>query len=135
MEYLEIQTTYITDISPLANLTNLEHLNICNLTQAEQLDLSPLFGLTKLERLWIGGWTRIDRTQAEELRELLPDCDINTSAGDPTEGRWRYVDLNLDTWQYVLHPRYTELRKQFGGYADSAYSFYWNDPLYPSWME
>lgn len=135
MEYLEIQTTYITDISPLANLANLEHLNICNLTQAEQLDLSPLFGLTKLERLWIGGWTRIDRTQAEELQELLPDCDINTSAGDPTEGRWRYVDLNLDTWQYVLHPRYIELRKQFGDYADSAYSFSWNDPLYPSWME
>ncbi len=135
MEYLEIQTTYITDISPLANLTNLEHLNICNLTEAELLDLSPLFGLTKLERLWIGGWTRVDRQQVEELQEIIPDCEINTSAGDPTEGHWRYVDLNLDTWVYVQHPRYIELRKQFGEYADSAYSFSWNDPLYPSWME
>ena len=135
MEYLEIQTTYITDISPLANLTNLEHLNICNLTQAEELDLSPLFDLTKLERLWIGGWTRVDRTQVEELQEIIPECEINTSAGDPTEGRWRYVDLNLDTWIYEQHPRYIELRKQFGNYADSAYSFCWNDPLYPDWME
>mgnify|MGYP000003501364 CR=1 FL=1 len=135
MEYLEIQTTYITDISPLASLTNLEHLNICNLTEAELLDLSPLFGLSKLERLWIGGWTRVDREQVEELQKAIPDCEINTSAGDPTEGRWRYVDLNLDTWQYVLHPRYTELRKQFGNYADSAYSFSWNDPLYPDWLE
>lgn len=135
MEYLEIQTTYITDISPLANLTNLEHLNICNLTEAEELDLSPLYGLTKLERLWIGGWTRVDREQVAELQEIIPECEINTSAGDPTEGHWRYVDLNLDTWQYVLHPRYTELRKQFGNYADSAYAFSWNDPLYPDWMD
>lgn len=135
MEYLEIQTTYLTDISALKNLTGIKHLNICNLTQAEDLDLSPLFGMTELERLWIGGWTSVNREQVEQLKELLPECDINTSAGDPTEGRWRYVDLNLDTWQYVLHPRYIELRKQFGGYSDDAYSFSWNDPLYPDWME
>lgn len=133
MEYLELQTTPLTDISPLAGMTKLKHLNICNLTSAELLDLSPLYGMTELERLWIGGWTRVDRAQVEELQALIPDCEINTSAGDPTEGRWRYIDLNLDTWVYVQHPRYKELRAQFG-YTDSDFSFYWNDPLFPTWL-
>ena len=131
MEYLEVQTTHLSDLSPLASLTKLHHLNICNLTTAGTVDLEPLFGLTELERLWIGGWTRVDREQVAQLQAIIPDCEINTSAGDPTEGRWRYVDLNLDTWQYIQHPRYIQLREQFG-YTDADYSFYWNDPLCPA---
>ena len=130
MEYLEVQETDLTDLSPLAGLVNLKHLNICNLDSGGTVDLSPLYGMSKMERLWIGGWTPIDRSQLEELQACMPNAEINTSAGDPTEGRWRYVDLNLDTWQFIQHPRYTQLREQFG-YTDKDYAFYWNDPLYP----
>lgn len=134
MEYLEVQTTELKDLSPLAGLTKLHHLNICNLTSADLVDLKPLYGMTELERLWIGGYTHVDRAQVEELQAIIPDCEINTSAGDPTEGHWRYVDLNLDTWQYVLHPRYKELQHQFG-YYDGDYAFYWNDPIYTAATE
>ena len=130
MEYLEVQETDLTDLSPLAGLVNLKHLNICNLDSGGTVDLSPLYGMSKMERLWIGGWTPIDRSQLEQLQACMPDAEINTSAGDPTEGRWRYVDLNLDTWQFIQHPRYTQLHEQFG-YTDKDYAFYWNDPLYP----
>ena len=131
MEYLEVQETDLTDLSPLAGLVNLKHLNICNLDSGGTVDLSPLYGMSKMERLWIGGWTPIDRSQLEQLQASMPDAEINTTAGDPTEGRWRYVDLNLDTWQYVQHPRYAQLRQEFG-YTEKDYAFYWNDPLYPS---
>ena len=131
LEYLEVQETDLTDLSPLAGLVNLKHLNICNLDSGGTVDLSPLYGMTQMERLWIGGWTPIDRSQLEELEKHMPDAEINTSAGDPTEGHWRYVDLNLDTWQFIQHPRYTKLHEQFG-YTDKDYAFYWNDPLYPS---
>lgn len=131
MEYLEVQETDLTDLSPLAGLVNLKHLNICNLDSGGTVDLSPLYGMTQMERLWIGGWTPIDRSQLEELEKHMPNAEINTSAGDPTEGRWRYVDLNLDTWQFIQHPRYMQLHEQFG-YTEKDYAFCWNDPLYPS---
>ena len=130
MEYLEVQETDLNDLSPLAGLVNLKHLNICNLKSSGPVDLSPLYGMSKMERLWIGGWTPIDRSQLEPLQASMPDAEINTSAGDPTEGRWRYVDINLLTWQYIKHPRYQQLHEQFG-YTDADYAFYWNDPLYP----
>lgn len=133
LEYLEIQTNPISDISGLANCTQLQHLNICNLNGP--VDLSPLFGMDKLQRLWIGGYTHVDPEQVKKIQENNPDCEINTSAGDPTEGHWRYVDLNLDTWVYIQHPRYVLLRDQFGGYKDSAFAFYWNDPLCPKNFE
>lgn len=126
LEYLEIQTNPITDISPLSGLTKLRHLNICN---TEVSDLSPIYGLTGLERLWIGGWTGIPYEQIEEMRSIVPDCDINSTAGDPTEGRWRIVGYHEEAYMYVLHPRYTLLLEQFG-YTDNDFSFYWNDPLY-----
>lgn len=126
LEYLEIQTTPVIDISPLAGLTNLRHLNICN-TSVQ--DLSPIFNLTGLERLWIGGWTGIPYEQVEQMQALAPNCEINWQAGDPTEGRWRYVGYHEEAYMYVLHPRYTLLQKQFG-YHDGDYAFYWNDPLY-----
>lgn len=131
MEYLEVQETDLTDLSPLAGLVNLKHLNICNLDSGGTVDLSPLYGMTQMERLWIGGWTPIDRSQLDELQACMPNAEINTTAGDPTEGRWRYVDLNLDTWQYIQHPRYIQLHQQFG-YTNADYAFYWNDPLCPS---
>ena len=126
LEYLEIQTTPVYDLSPLAGLTNLRHLNICNTCVQ---DISPCYSLTKLERFWIGGWVAVPREQVELMQQAAPDCMINTGAGDPTEGQWRYIDMNLDTYVMIMHPRYALLQEQFG-YTDKDFSFWWNDPLY-----
>lgn len=127
LEYLEVFTTNVSDLSPLAELTSLRHLNICNTSVS---DISPLFNNSKLERLWIGGWIHIPPEQIQQMQEIAPDCDINASAGDPTEGRWRVVGYHENAYMYVLHPRYAMLRDQFDLYEDKAFSFYWNDPLY-----
>ena len=61
----------------------------------------------------------------DEMRRRAPKCVINTSVyDDPTTDHWRY-----DDWVFV--DRYALLRVQFGGYTDQAFSFTWNDPLYP----
>ncbi len=122
LEYLEIQTTYVSDISPLAGLSKLKHLNICYLH--ELTDLSPLYGLTQLERLWIGCLTPIPDEQVAKMQELAPNCVINTTTLDPTDQEWRYARTG------GLVPRYEKLREQFGGYHNSAFAFFWNDPLY-----
>lgn len=122
LEYLEIQTTQVRDISALAGLTNLKHLNICYLY--DLTDISPLYGLTKLERLWIGCITPISDEQIFKMQEMVPDCVINTRTYDPTEGGWR-IDEDAKNV-----PRYALLREQFGDYRREAFSFFWNDPLY-----
>ena len=122
LEYLEIQTTKVSDISALSGLTKLKHLNICYLF--DLTDISPLYGLTQLERLWIGCLTPIPDEQIEKMQELAPDCVINTRTLDPTDDEWRYSRKG------GLVPRYELLREQFGGYVNSAFSFPWNDPLY-----
>ena len=126
LEYLEIQTNPLSDLTPLSGLTKLRHLNICN---TSVMDITPLYSLTGLERLWIGGWTGVPYEQIEEIQSLMPNCEVNWQAGDPTEGRWRIVGYHEEAYMYVYHPRYTLLLQQFG-YTDKDYAFYWNDPLY-----
>ena len=123
LEYLEMFSTYCNDLSPLANLKNLKHLNIAN--NPNFTDLSPLYGLKQLERLWLGSNTLVTDEQVEEMHRQVPGCVINTSVyDDPTAGGWRFdSDGNLVE-------RYFLLRIQFDQYKDSAYSFWWNDPLY-----
>lgn len=129
LEYLEIQTNSISDISPLAPLVNLKHLNMArngNITV-----LSPLFGMTKLERLWLGASSSYPQEQIEQIRAIVPECNINTYVyNDPTEGGWRYTGSNPNPEVYELykHERYEKLLEQFDNYDRSAYSFYWNDP-------
>lgn len=125
MEYLEIQETQISDLSPLAGLSNLAHLNICN--QENITDASPLYGLTKLERLWIGCNTPIPEEQVAELKESLPDCDINTTTNDPHGEAWRYSAYDPEEPKYYWVPRHELLREQMG-YNYQEYSFYWLDP-------
>ena len=123
LEYLEMQSMSVSDLSPLSGLTKLRHLNIA--TNMALHDISPLYGLTELERLWIGCFTAVPKEQIEEMRHCAPNCTINTTVfKDPTAEQWR-----LDGWDYVM--RYYILREQFGGYKDSAFSFSWNDDLYP----
>lgn len=123
LEYLEMQTTECTDLSPLAGLKNLRHLNIACIPGIT--DISPLYELTELERLWLGSNNMVPWEQVEQMQKIAPDCEINISVyDDPTGEQWRYN--RQGTWNY----RYYVLRKQFGEYKDSAFSFTWNDPLY-----
>ena len=123
LEYLEIQTTQLTDLRPLAGLKKLKHLNICYLYDLE--DITPLYGLTQLERLWIGCIDPVPKEQIREMQRRAPQCEINTTTYDPTEGGWRYVTDTPDG----LAPRYSLLRKQFGyDRGNMAFAFPWNDP-------
>ncbi len=127
LEYLEIQTAAFSDLSPLSTLKNLRHLNICYSFSLH--DLSPLYELPQLERLWIGMYTPVPPEQVEEMQKIAPNCVINTTTIDPTEGGWRY--LGHDEFGYAqLDPRYKLLTEQFNYAAQmGAYSYYWNDPL------
>ena len=123
LEYLEMQTTRCTDLSPLSGLKNLRHLNVACITSLT--DISPLYSLTELERLWLGSNNMVPWEQVDEMQKSAPNCEINTSVyDDPTGEKWRYNGQG--TWNY----RYYVLRKQFDGYENSAFSFTWNDPLY-----
>ena len=128
LEYLEMQTTLCTDLSPLSGLKNLRHLNVAYIADLE--DISPLYSLTELERLWVGSYNKVPHEQIEQMRAAAPNCEVNdTVYVDPTGGRWRYVDYNDAAYVFILHPRYEKLREQFG-YTDADFSFSWNDPLY-----
>lgn len=129
LEYLEIQTSPLNDLRPLAELKNLKHLNISFCMALT--DMTPIYNLTQLERLWISKYTPIPKEQVEEFRRLAPECIVNDTVLDPTEGGWRRspgeFGFNVD------HPRYKLLTEQFG-YAkgNEAYAYYYNDPLCPS---
>ena len=123
LEYLEMFGVVCSDLSPLSGLSKLRHLNIASNLHIS--DISPLYSLTDLERLWLGCMNFVPKEQVDEMRRRAPKCVINTSVyDDPTTDHWRY-----DDWVFV--DRYALLRVQFGGYTDQAFSFTWNDPLYP----
>ena len=121
LEYLEAMTSRLHDLSPLSGLKNLRHLNICYNFAVN--DISPLYSLTELERLWIGWHCPVDPMQVAEMQRLAPNCEINTSAKDPTEEGWRYYSDGS------IQPRYNLLREQFG-YREEDFNYVWNDPLY-----
>ena len=128
LEYLEIQTGAVSDLRPLSGLKNLRHLNIA--WNFALTDITPLYELTELERLWIGGYDPVPREQVEEMQRRAPNCEINTTAGNPTEEGWRYVEYD-EYGRGVLHPRYQLLYEQFEyGRAPYCYSYIIYDPLY-----
>ena len=119
LEFLEIQTTKVKDISPLAGLKELRHLNLGHLF--ELTDITPIYGLD-LERLWIGMMTPIPDEQVAEFKRLHPNCEIETEAYDPHH-MWRWIGID-DAGNPIRHPRYDLLVKQFG-YDSGGYSFEW----------
>ena len=126
LEYLELFTTRLHDLTPLSGLTNLRHLNICyNFALS---DISPLYSLTKLERLWIGFYDPVPPEQIARMQELAPDCIINTDTRDPTDGGWRFDRMD-GMGNVKENDRYALLRRQFG-YEDPQYNYYWYDPMY-----
>ena len=119
LEFLEIQTTNVKDIAPLAGLKELRHLNLGHLF--ELTDISPIYGLD-LERLWIGCMTPIPTEQVEEYQRLHPNCVIETEAYDPHH-MWRWIGIDKEG-NPIRDPRYDLLVQQFG-YDSGEYSFEW----------
>lgn len=98
LEYIELFMQDITDISALANHTKLLDLNLChnNIT-----DLSPLYSCTSLERLHISYNPNLTAEEVAKLQEKLPNCVIETETYESTGAGWRE------------HPRYFILVKSF----------------------
>ena len=126
LEYLEAMTSRLHDLRPLANLKNLKHLNICY--NFAITDITPLYGLTQLERLWIGKYDPVPPEQIEKIKELLPNCVVNSTVADPTDGGWRVDEEPNEFGDSQQAARYTLLREQFG-YHEEDFSYYWNDRL------
>ncbi len=125
LEYLEIFTTPISDISFLKNSYKLRHLELENMRNLT--DISPLFGLKDLERLWLDGNTPVPQEQLDMMHEAAPNCVI----GYDVPGLWKYSGYNDKAYFFINQPRYQLLREQFGyDREDGGYAFYWNDPLY-----
>lgn len=129
LEYLEIQTNNrLADISPLAACTKLAHLNTAHCREIS--DISALYGLENLERFWLGASNGVSQEQKDEFRSRVPDCELDDMVfSDPTADGWRIVDMNIDAWIPIYHPRYELLMEQFG-YLTEDYSFAWKDPKY-----
>ena len=97
LEYLELFSIFISDLSPLEGLTELEHLNIAN---NRIKDITPLLGMKQLKRLWIAR-NELTQEQIQQLRDALPDTEIDAESHNPTGGTWRKTE------------RYFLLREQF----------------------
>ena len=106
LEYLELFTCGIRDISPLTKLPNLMDLNLCN---NKVQDWRPLKEMTQLKRLWISdmGEHAMSAAEKQELREALPDTEIMFT-GKPTDNGWR-----TDPKTKASHPHYAVIYEMF----------------------
>ena len=138
LEYLEICPIHhmycgVLDLAPLANLTNLEHLNLCGI--GESTNWEVLKNLTNLKRLWLGHWTThsLPEGALEELREALPNTEINTTELAAAVGSWKGGDGQSGNFP----ERYALLREQmqYDNYWNVV-PYTWNDPKYnPPWYK
>ena len=124
LEYLEIcNCTRDMDVSPLASLKHLHHLNMNYLGYVTGAE--ALCELTELERLWIGGMTYLDEETLAQIREALPNTEIDVEDTTGCSGTWRF------TADGGLTERYALLKQQFDydryPYSCSSYTA---DPRY-----
>ncbi len=85
LRYFEFFANDVEDISVIAELKELEDLNLCyNWTRTAD----PIKDLPHLKRLWIYG-TRIPSADLEKLREIYPDVQIVTSGAGSVDQGWR----------------------------------------------
>lgn len=100
LEYIELFMQEITDLSPLADHTKLLDLNLAtnNVT-----DLSPLYSCVNLQRLWISSNPNLTVEEIEEFQRHVPGCQVvyTLRKGDETGGGWRE------------HPHYDVIYKSF----------------------
>ena len=124
LNYLELNSTNIADISMLSACTALRDFNIVccpNIT-----DISSMYDIP-LDRFWIGRDTSVPAEQIAEMKSRQPSCNVNTNAIDPVDDYWRYTRYDPEEPKYYWVPRYEQLREEMG-YNYQEYSFYWLDP-------
>ena len=126
LEYLELFSCGIEDISPLTSLTHLMDLNLSN---NRVKDWRPLKEMKWLKRLWISGMCTGNRRRQEltaeerqELEEALPDTEI-VYTGEPTDNGWRYLRKNEPV------PHYAVIREMFYGETQYYVPFEESPPL------
>jgi len=92
LEYLELFMLYdLTDYAPLSELPLID-LNVrCEQNKRHTLEIDALLSMTTLERLWIseGHFTE---EEEQRLRDALPDCQISISESHATGNGWRRHD-------------------------------------------
>lgn len=98
LEYVELFMQNITDLSPLAGKTKLLDLNLC---YNDVTDLTPLHSCVNLERLWISRNYHLPQEQIDALQAALPNLVIETETVKSTEAGWRE------------HPRYFIMKESF----------------------
>ena len=141
LEYLELFYSKTDDLSPLAGLKNLKHLNVGHCPQLK--DISSIYDL-ELERFYLGLYIScpVPEEQVQHYRELHPDCDVDNSFWESSEGRWRRAaclegeelewykqqPYYREEWKDFA-PRYALLREQFG-YDTLDYAVNWKDPTW-----
>ncbi len=86
---------YITDVSPLAECTNLQMLNISNthVTDLSPLDDLPLTHLTV--RTNPSGRCRLAQEEQDRVMQQHPDCWISFTGAQPYGVGWRYGEDEL----------------------------------------
>ena len=141
LEYLELFYSNTDDLSPLANVKSLKHLNVGHCYKLT--DISPIYGLD-LERFYLGTFTfcPVPAEQVDHYRELHPDCEVDNTQWESSEGAWRLgANLQGEALEWYKQqpyyredrryyaPRYALLRDQMG-YDGLRYSYPWNDPYY-----
>ena len=126
LEYLELFSCGIEDISPLTALTGLMDLNLSN---NRVKDWRPLKEMKWLRRLWISGMCTGNRKKPEltaaerqELEEALPYTEI-VYTGEPTSKGWRWLSKNVPA------PHYEVIRQMFYGETQYYVPFEESPPL------
>ena len=89
LEYVELFMQGITDLTPLANKPNLLDLNLCHNSVT---DLTPLYSDTSLERLWISYNKGLSDGQVAAFKEAVPGCQVETVEYQSTGAGWREHD-------------------------------------------
>ena len=106
LEYLEIFNTHVEDLSFLKNCDTLLDLNICTTWVS---DLSPLYHLPNLQRLWVGNGTRVKWAERQAFLSWQGDrmeaYDFQTDM--PTMYGWRGDEDGPG------HPRYEIVKAMF----------------------
>ena len=86
LEYVELFMQNITDISALEGKT---HLIDLNLAHNDITDLTPLHSCTGLKRLWISYNRHLPESQIKAFQKAVPDCRVVNNEWNSTGRGWR----------------------------------------------